>query len=55
MAAAGETENKVGSKADGKVTLTAEATGEAKITVKASLCDWVSTNKTYNCKGKGCR
>lgn len=52
VAAAGETENKVGSKADGKVTLTAEATGEAKITVKASLCDWVSTNKTYTVKVK---
>lgn len=52
VAAAGETENKVGSKADGKVTLTAEATGEAKITVTASLCDWVSTNKTYTVKVK---
>ena len=52
VAAAGETENKVGSKADGKVTLTAEATGEAKITVKASLCDWVSTTKTYTVKVK---
>lgn len=52
VAAAGETENKVGSKADGKVTLTAEATGEAKITVKASLCDWVSTAKTYTVKVK---
>lgn len=52
VAAAGETENKVGSKADGKVTLTAEAAGEAKITVTASLCDWVSTNKTYTVKVK---
>lgn len=52
VAAAGETENKVGSKADGKVTLTAEAAGEAKITVKASLCDWVSTTKTYTVKVK---
>lgn len=52
VTAAGETENKVGSKADGKVTLTAEATGEAKITVTASLCDWVSTNKTYTVKVK---
>ena len=52
VAAAGETENKVGSKADGKVTLTAAATGEAKITVTASLCDWVSTNKTYTVKVK---
>ena len=52
VAAAGETENKVGSKADGKVTLTAEATGEAEITVKASLCDWVSTTKTYTVKVK---
>lgn len=52
VAAAGETENKVGSKADGKVTLTAEATGEAIITVKASLCDWVSTTKTYTVKVK---
>ena len=52
VAVAGETENKVGSKADGKVTLTAEATGEAKITVKASLCDWVSTTKTYTVKVK---
>ena len=52
VTAAGETENKVGSKADGKVTLTAEATGEAKITVKASLCDWVSTTKTYTVKVK---
>ena len=52
VAAAGETENKVGSKADGKVTLTAAATGEAKITVTALLCDWVSTNKTYTVKVK---
>ncbi|MEI3519001.1 MAG: hypothetical protein V8R14_06335 [Clostridia bacterium] len=34
------------------MTLTAEATGEAKITVTASLCDWVSTTKTYTVKVK---
>lgn len=50
--AAGTVTSQVGSKADGKVTLTAEATGEAKITVTASLCDWVSTNKTYTVKVK---
>ena len=50
--AAGTVTSQVGSKADGKVTLTAEATGEAKITVKASLCDWVSTTKTYTVKVK---
>ena len=50
--AAAEVGTAVGSKADGKVTLTAEATGEAKITVKASLCDWVSTTKTYTVKVK---
>lgn len=50
--AAAEVGTAVGSKADGKVTLTAEAAGEAKITVKASLCDWVSTTKTYTVKVK---
>lgn len=50
--AAGTVTSQVGSKADGKVTLTAEAAGEAKITVTASLCDWVSTNKTYTVKVK---
>ncbi len=50
--AAGTVTSQVGSKADGKVTLTAEAAGEAKITVKASLCDWVSTTKTYTVKVK---
>lgn len=50
--AAAEVGTAVGSKADGKITLTAEATGEAKITVTASLCDWVSTNKTYTVKVK---
>ena len=46
--AAGTVTSQVGSKADGKVTLTAEAAGEAKITVKASLCDWVSTTQKRN-------
>lgn len=50
--AAAEVGTAVGSKADGKITLTAAATGEAKITVTASLCDWVSTNKTYTVKVK---
>ena len=50
--AAGTVTSQVGSKADGKVTLTADAAGEAKITVKASLCDWVSTTKTYTVKVK---
>ena len=50
--AAAEVGTAVGSKADGKITLTAAATGEAKITVKASLCDWVSTTKTYTVKVK---
>lgn len=50
--AAGTVTSQVGSKADGKVTLTAEAAGEAKITVTASLCDWVSTTKTYTVKVK---
>lgn len=48
--AAAEVGTAVGSKADGKITLTAAATGEAKITVTASLCDWVSTTKTYTVK-----
>ncbi len=50
--AVGTVTSQVGNKADGKVTLTAEAAGEAKITVKASLCDWVSTTKTYTVKVK---
>ena len=42
--------SKAGSTADGKIELTATGTGETEVTVSASLCDWVTTEKTFTVK-----
>lgn len=46
-AANGAVGSEVGSTVNGTVTLTAEKVGETTVTVRASLCDWLTTEKTY--------
>ncbi|MGI6736968.1 MAG: BspA family leucine-rich repeat surface protein [Anaerovoracaceae bacterium] len=50
--ASGDAGSEVGSMVDGTVTLTGAEAGETTVTVTASLCDWVSANKTFTVKVK---
>ncbi len=51
-AASGAVGSEVGSTVNGTITLTAQEVGETTVAVRASLCDWVTTEKTYTVKVK---